>query len=65
GRLEYHRLQPTPEVLACARRLGDCFVNLGTRFNDPAIMQKFSGDQVVVGYIADGTPWRLWFQSEK
>jgi len=51
GLLEYHRLKPMPEVLACARRLGDCFVNLGPRFNDPAVMQQFSGDQVAVGYI--------------
>ncbi len=51
GLLEYHRLQPKPEVLACARRLGDCFVKLGPRFNDPAILEKFSGDQVAVGYI--------------
>jgi len=51
GLLEYHRLKPTPEVLDCARRLGDCFVHLGPRFNDPAIMEKFSGDQVAVGYI--------------
>ncbi len=51
GLLEYYRLKPTPEVLACARRLGDCFVQLGPRFNDPAILEKFSGDQVAVGYI--------------
>jgi len=51
GLLEYHRLKPKPEVLACARRLGDCFVKLGPRFNDPAIIEKFSGDQVAVGYI--------------
>jgi len=51
GLLEYHRVKPSPEVLACARRLGDCFVNLGPRFNAPAVMQKFSGDQVAVGYI--------------
>jgi len=51
GLLEYYRLQPTPEVLACARRLGDCFVKIAPRFNDPAVMQQFSGDQVAVGYI--------------
>jgi DUF1680 family protein len=51
GLLEYHRLKPSPEVLACARRLGDCFVNLGPRLNDPAIVKKFSGEQVAVGYI--------------
>lgn len=51
GLLEYHRLRPTPEVLACARRLGDCFVSLGPRLNDPAIVKKFSGDQIAVGYI--------------
>ena len=51
GLLEYYRLKPTPAVLTCAKRLGDCFVKLGPRFNDPAIMQQFSGDQVAVGYI--------------
>lgn len=51
GLMEYNQVKPSPEVLACARRLGDCFVNLAPRFNDPAIMQKFSGDQVAVGYI--------------
>jgi DUF1680 family protein len=51
GLLEYYRLKPSPEVLTCARRLGDCFVNLGPRLNDPAIVEKFSGDQVAVGYI--------------
>ena len=51
GLLEYNCVKPSPEVLTCARRLGDCFVNLAPRFNDPAIMQKFSGDQVAVGYI--------------
>ena len=51
GLLEYYRLNPSPEIIACARRLGDCFVILGPRFNDPAIVDKFSGDQVAVGYI--------------
>ena len=51
GLLEYYRLNPSPEIIACARRLGDCFVELGPRFNDPAIVEKFSGDQVAVGYI--------------
>lgn len=51
GLLEYYRLRPTPEVLACARRLGDCFFKLGPRLNDPAIVKKFSGDQIAVGYI--------------
>jgi DUF1680 family protein len=51
GLLEYHRLKPSPEILACARRLGDCFVQLGPRFNDPAVLRKFSGEQVAVGYI--------------
>jgi DUF1680 family protein len=51
GLLEYNRCKPSPEVLACARRLGDCFINLGPRFNDPGIMQKYSGDQEAVGYI--------------
>lgn len=51
GLLEYYRLNPKPEILACARRLGDCFVNLGPRFNDPAIVKQFSGEQIAVGYI--------------
>jgi DUF1680 family protein len=51
GLLEYQGVKPSPEVLACARRLGDCFVNLGPRYNDPAVMQKFSGGQEAVGYI--------------
>ena len=51
GLLEYYRLNPSPAVLACARRLGDYFVKVGPRYNDPAIVQKFSGDQVAVGYI--------------
>ena len=51
GLLEYFRLNPSPEIIACASRLGDCFIELGPRFNDSAIMEKFSGDQVAVGYI--------------
>lgn len=51
GLLEYHCAKPSPEVLACARRLGDCFVNLGPRFNAEAVREKYSGDQVAVGYI--------------
>jgi DUF1680 family protein len=51
GLLEYNQVKPSPEVLACARRLGDCFVNLGPRFNDPAVMEKYSDDQQAVGYI--------------
>lgn len=51
GLMEYYQLHPTPEVLACARRLGDCLVKLGPRFNDSAVMEKFSGDQIAVGYI--------------
>jgi DUF1680 family protein len=51
GLLEYHAVKPSPEVLACARRLGDCFVNFGPRFNDPEVVRKFSGDQKAVGYI--------------
>ena len=51
GLLEYYRLNPSPEILACARRLGDCFVNLGPRYNDLAIVKEFSGDQTAVGYI--------------
>ena len=51
GLLEYYRVNPKPEVLACARRLGDCMVALGPRFNTPAVMDKFSGDQVATGYI--------------
>ena len=51
GLLEYHQAKPSPEVLACARRLGDCLVALGPRFNDPVVREKFSGDQAAVGYI--------------
>jgi DUF1680 family protein len=51
GLLEYYRVKPAPEVLACARRLGDCFVTLAPRFNDPAVREKYSGDQAAVGYI--------------
>lgn len=51
GLLEYYRLKPTPAVLTCAKRLGDFFVEIGPRLNDPAVMQRFSGDQVAVGYI--------------
>jgi DUF1680 family protein len=51
GLLEYHRAKPTPAVLACAQRLGDFFVTIAPRLNDPVVAQKFSGDQVAVGYI--------------
>jgi len=51
GLLEYYRLNPSPSVLACARRLGDWFVRLGPRLNDKAIQTQFSGDQVAMGYI--------------
>lgn len=51
GLLEYYHLKPTPAVLVCAKRLGDFFVKLGPRLNDPAVREKFSGDQVAVGYI--------------
>ena len=51
GLLEYYRLKPVPAVLESARKLGDCFIQLGPRLNDPAVRAKFSGDQVAVGYI--------------
>lgn len=51
GLLEYYRLKPVPAVLESARKLGDCFINLGPRLNDQAVREKFSGDQVAVGYI--------------
>jgi len=51
GLLEYYRLNPSPEVLECARRLGDCFVHLAPRFNDPSTVKQFSGEQVAMGYI--------------
>jgi DUF1680 family protein len=51
GLLEYYRLNPAPAVLRCARRLGDWFVDLAPRLNDPAVREQFSGDQVAVGYI--------------
>jgi len=51
GLLEYHRAKPTPAALVCAQRLGDFFMSIAPRLNDPAIVQKFSGDQVAVGYI--------------
>ena len=51
GLLEYHRLKPTPEVLACARQLGDCFVKLGPRINTDAIRKQYSANQIAVGYI--------------
>jgi len=51
GLLEYYRFKPEAHVLACAQRLGDCFVALGPRLNDPQVCTKFSGDQKAVGYI--------------
>ena len=51
GLLEYYHLKPVPAVLESARKLGDCFINLGPRLNDQAVREKFSGDQVAVGYI--------------
>lgn len=51
GLLEYHRLNPSPGVLECARKLGDCFVSLAPRFNDPSTVKQFSGEQVAMGYI--------------
>ncbi len=51
GLLEYHRFKPTPAVLACARRLGDFFVNVAPRLNAEKVRAAFSGDQVAVGYI--------------
>jgi DUF1680 family protein len=51
GLLEYYRLKPDPAVLGCAHRLGDWFVKLAPRLNDPAVRERFSGDQVAVGYI--------------
>lgn len=51
GLLEYYRVKPSSEVLTCARRLGDFFLTLGPRLNDPAIVKKYSGNQMAVGYI--------------
>jgi DUF1680 family protein len=51
GLLEYHHFKPSERVLACARKLGDCFVALGPRLNDPKVLAEFSGDQIAVGYI--------------
>jgi DUF1680 family protein len=51
GLLEYYRLNPSPAVLECARRLGDCLVAVGPRFNNDAVRQKYSGNQGYLGYI--------------
>ncbi len=51
GLLEHNRFKPSERVRNCARKLGDCFVNLGPRLNDPKVREEYSGDQVAVGYI--------------
>ncbi len=51
GLLEYNRFKPSQRIVDCARKLGDCFVALGPRLNDPKVLKEFSGDQVAVGYI--------------
>lgn len=51
GLLEYNRFKPSKRVLDCARKLGDCFIALGPRLNDPKVLAEYSGDQVAVGYI--------------
>ena len=51
GLLEYNRFKPSERVRTCARKLGDCFVQLGPRLNDPKVRDEYSGDQVAVGYI--------------
>jgi len=51
GLMEYYRVKPSPEVLDCARRLGDCLVSVGPRFNDPTVLAKYSGNQGYLGYI--------------
>jgi len=60
GLLEYHRLRPTPEVLACARRLGDCFVKLGPRLNDPAIVKSSAATRSPWAIFAGPKSSRVW-----
>jgi DUF1680 family protein len=51
GLLEYNRLKPRAEVLACARRLGDFFLSIAPRLNNDQVRFAFSHDKVAVGYI--------------
>jgi DUF1680 family protein len=51
GFMEAYRRRGDTNALAAARKLGDFFVRIGPRLNDPKVREAFSGDQHAVGYI--------------
>ena len=51
GLLDYQRYNPSPAVLASARRLGEFLIGLAPRFSSQEVRQKLSGDQIGAGYI--------------
>ena len=51
GLLEYHRLNPRPDVLAAARRIGDFLVSVAPVYNSDAVRRRYSSKHFAVGYI--------------
>ena len=51
GLLEYHRLDPRPEVLETARRIGDFLVAVASVYNSDAVRRQYGGKHFAFGYI--------------
>ena len=51
GLLEYHRLNPRPDVLEAARRIGDFLVSVAPVYNSDAVRRQYSGKHFAMGYI--------------
>ena len=51
GLLEYYAVDPLPEVLEAARRIGDFLVSVAPRFNSGSVQRFFSDGRFATGYI--------------
>ncbi len=51
GLLEYYDVDPRPEVLQAARRIGDFLVEVAPKFNSPAVRRFFSDERFATGYV--------------
>ena len=51
GLLEYYAVDPRPEVLEAARRIGDFLVSVAPRFNSGSVQRFFSDGRFATGYI--------------
>ena len=51
GLLDYYDVDPRPEVLEAARRIGDFLVSVAPKFNAPPVRRFFSKGRFATGYV--------------